>query len=97
MFCQSRAARASAKTPHFFSDLYDMSEAPTATLETPVEKCRQQMIRLVEDRRFSELRGFCQLWEPFQIARILADLPDEMEAVVFRVLPKRTAAQVFGV
>lgn len=72
-----------------------MSEQPNDTLETPVEKCRQQVLRLVEDRRFSELRGFCQLWEPFQIARILANLPDEMEAVVFRVLPKRTAAQVF--
>jgi magnesium transporter len=72
-----------------------MSETPNDTLETPVEKCRQQVLRLVEDRRFSELRGFCQLWEPFQIARILSNLPDEMEAVVFRVLPKRTAAQVF--
>lgn len=65
------------------------------TIDTPLEKCRQQITRYIEDRRFSELRSFCQLWEPFQIAKILATLPDEMEAIALRVLPKRTAGQAF--
>lgn len=65
------------------------------TIETPLERCVQQVSQFIEDRRFSELRGFCQLWEPFQIAKILSTLTDEKEAVAFRVLPKRTAAQAF--
>lgn len=71
------------------------SEETTDTIDTPLEKCRQQIIRYIEDRRFSELRSFCQLWEPFQIAKILSTLPDEMEAIALRVLPKRTAGQAF--
>lgn len=60
-----------------------------------VEKCREQILRYISDRRFSELRMFCQLWEPVHIARILSTLPDEDEAVAFRVLSKRVAAQAF--
>lgn len=73
--------------------------APTTehleTVEAPLERCREQVVRLIGDRRFSELRGFCQLWEPIQIAKILSTLDDELEAVAFRVLPKRTAARAF--
>lgn len=64
-------------------------------IETPLGRCREQITRYIAERRFSELRSFCQLWEPVQIAKILSTLPDDMEAVAFRVLPKRVAAQAF--
>jgi len=69
--------------------------ASEKTVKASVEKCREQVIRLIAERRFTELRMFCQIWEPLQIARILSTLPDEMEAVAFRVLPKRVAAKAF--
>lgn len=73
----------------------DAAISASETVEASVEKCREQMLRLIAERRFTELRMFCQLWEPVQIARILATLPDEMEAVAFRVLPKRSAGAAF--
>ncbi len=66
------------------------------TIETPLEKCRGQLTRCIEERKFTELRNLCQLWEPIQIAKILSTLPDEQGAVAFRVLPRPIAGQVFS-
>jgi len=50
------------------------SDSKSDMIETPLDKCREQIIKLVEQRRFSELRGFFDLWDPLQIAAILSTL-----------------------
>lgn len=50
---------------------------------------------LVRARDFAGLRALCENWEPFDLAHLLSELPPELEAVAFRVLPRELAADAF--
>lgn len=53
------------------------------------------LISLLEDRRFTELRAYLEDMEPADIAAFLADVSEEDLPIIFRLLPKETAAEVF--
>jgi magnesium transporter len=51
---------------------------------------------LIRDKRWEELRSVFSELDPSDIAEILIDLPDDVEAAVFRLLPREQAALVFA-
>ena len=51
--------------------------------------------RLIEDRRLPALRDRLSDGEPADIAELFEDLPREQHSIVFRILPKELAAEVF--
>ena len=55
----------------------------------------EQAIQLLEQKRFSELRELLKEMEPFDIAAILEDVPEEQLPLMFRILPKELAADTF--
>lgn len=65
------------------------------SLVISAEKCREHVLSLIDRRDFTALREFTKFWEPYQFASLMAELPDEAEAVAFRILPKKQAAQAF--
>ena len=50
---------------------------------------------LVEQKKWSELRAVLRLLEPADIALILAELPLDRLPLLYRLLPKELAAEVF--
>lgn len=50
---------------------------------------------LIESRDFSVLRDFLRDWQPADIAELMTDLPENEQAILFRILPKNVAADVF--
>lgn len=50
---------------------------------------------LVHSHDFSQLREVFADWAPADIAEVIADLPQEDQVVIFRVLPQKQAAEVF--
>jgi len=56
---------------------------------------RDELLELVEARRFEELRTRLRDREPPDLAELMDDLPHEAEAVVFRILPRDLAADTF--
>ncbi len=63
--------------------------------EMTVDSMRAELLELVENRRFEELRARLEQIDPPDIAELMDDLPHEAEVVVFRVLPRDDAAQTF--
>ena len=58
-------------------------------------KCLHPEIQeLIRQRNFSELRGALLELAPADIAEVIADVPLQDKAVIFRLLPKTLAAQV---
>ena len=55
----------------------------------------EEALILIEEKRFRELREMLCEWEPADIASLLATLPDDRLVVIFRLLPKEIAAEVF--
>ncbi len=55
----------------------------------------EQAIQLLEQKRFSELRELLKEMEPFDIAAMLEDVPEEQLPLMFRILPKELAADTF--
>ena len=55
----------------------------------------EQAIQLLEQKRFSELRELLKEMEPFDIAVMLEDVPEEQLPLMFRILPKELAADTF--
>jgi magnesium transporter len=51
--------------------------------------------RIIRARDFSTLRGKLENWEPADLASLIISLPVEDQVVVFRVLPRGLAADVF--
>ena len=51
--------------------------------------------RLIEDRRLPALRDRLSDGEPADIAELFEELPREQHSIVFRILPKELAAEVF--
>ncbi len=60
-----------------------------------LEAQRDELLELVEARRFEELRTRLGDREPPDLAELMDDLPHEAEAVVFRILPRDLAADTF--
>ncbi len=60
-----------------------------------LEAQRDELLELVEARRFEELRTRLRDREPPDLAELMDDLPHEAEAVVFRILPRDLAADTF--
>lgn len=50
---------------------------------------------LVQKRDFSTLKEIFDEWHPSELAEAVADLPDNDRAVVFRLLPREKAADMF--
>ena len=50
---------------------------------------------VIQDRDFSALRATLESWSPAELATLLVRLPLEDQVVVFRNLPRKTAATVF--
>jgi magnesium transporter len=59
------------------------------------EAQRDELLELVEARRFEELRTRLRDLEPPDLAELMDGLPHEAEAVVFRILPRDLAADTF--
>ncbi len=54
-----------------------------------------QVEEMVEKRRWQELRDMLVLLEPADIEMVLAELPDDRLPLIYRLLPKELAAEVF--
>lgn len=54
-----------------------------------------QVEELAERRRWPDLRDMLTLLEPADIAAVLAELPEDRLPVLYRLLPKELAAEVF--
>ncbi len=58
-------------------------------------KLVEQAIDLLENKRFSELRSLLEEQNPADINDIIDELSDEKSVLVYRLLPKELAAEVF--
>ena len=56
---------------------------------------RPEISEIIRDRNFSALRDLLGDWAPADIAELITDLPEGDRAVVFRILPKNSAAETF--
>ena len=55
----------------------------------------EQVEEMVEKRRWQELRDMLVLLEPADIELVLSELPDDRLPLIYRLLPKELAAEVF--
>ena len=56
---------------------------------------REQLLEMLEERRFKELKEALENMHPFDIAEMLEDLEDKQMILVFRLLAKDMAAESF--
>ena len=59
------------------------------------EELLQKALELLESRKYSELRQILIEMEPFDVALLCEELPQEKLPVVYRILPKEHAAETF--
>jgi magnesium transporter len=50
---------------------------------------------LIQKRNFSELKDILIDWDPTDIADLILNLEEDERALIFRLLPKELAADVF--
>ena len=50
---------------------------------------------LIDTRDFATLKELFADWDPADLADLIADLPDEDEAIIFRLLPRTIAARTY--
>ncbi len=55
----------------------------------------EKWIELLEEKKYHELKGILQDIEPADIAICFDELSEKQRAIMFRLLPKETAAEVF--
>lgn len=55
----------------------------------------EKALFLLGEKRFRELRELLCSMEPADIAQLLEEVPEEQLIIIFRLLPKETAAEVF--
>ncbi|MER3523555.1 MAG: magnesium transporter [Ignavibacteria bacterium] len=61
-----------------------------------IGKTIQPEIRaLIEARDFATLKEVFADWHPADLAELIDDLPDEDEAIIFRLLPRKLAAETY--
>ena len=56
---------------------------------------REQLLEMLEERRFKELKETLENMHPFDIAEMLEDLEDKQMILVFRLLAKDMEAESF--
>lgn len=60
-----------------------------------MKEISQQIVELLNQKKFLDLKTKLMQMEPFDIAAALWDIPDKESLVIFRLLPKELAAQTF--
>ncbi|MBR5768194.1 MAG: magnesium transporter, partial [Clostridia bacterium] len=55
----------------------------------------EEALRLIDEKKYSDLKGLLLKAEPADVAELYDELPEELYAVIFRLLPKEPAAAVF--
>ena len=55
----------------------------------------EKILRLLNERRFYELKKFLETLNPNDIAPLFDEIPMEDVLIIFRLLPKETAAETF--
>lgn len=56
---------------------------------------QSEILELIENRQFAELKEVLAEWHPADIAEAMAGVPLEQQVVIFRILPQTVAADVF--
>jgi magnesium transporter len=56
---------------------------------------RPEIQELISSKDFNSLRDVFKNWSAVDIAHLIMELPDEDEAVIFRILPRNLAAETF--
>lgn len=64
-------------------------------MDEKILELQEQIFRLVENRRFVELKEILSEMQPADIAEIFEEAKDKEIPVLFRILPKELAAEVF--
>ena len=59
------------------------------------EIVEKALLRMLEDKKYTTMRDILATMNPSDIAAIFADLQDRQIPIVFRLLPKETAAETF--
>lgn len=60
------------------------------------EKVREEdVLKLLEERKFADVRDLLKDMEPIDIAELLEEMPEEKLPLLFRILPKEMAADTF--
>ena len=57
---------------------------------------QQMILDLIEEKKFSKLRSLLDSMNPADIATILVEVDEKDLPIVFRILPKELAAEVFS-
>ena len=65
------------------------------TLMEDLELMIEELIGYLNDKKYSQIRNLLLSNNPFDIAYILTEIPPEKLLLVFRLLPKELAAEVF--
>ncbi|MEE1329843.1 MAG: magnesium transporter [Acutalibacteraceae bacterium] len=55
----------------------------------------EEILQLIEEKKYARLRELLSEMNPADIAQILTDVPERELPVIFRILPKELAAEVF--
>ena len=64
-------------------------------MDERIFELEEQIFKLIENRRFVELKEILSEMQPADIAEIFEEAKDKEIPVLFRILPKELAAEVF--
>ena len=56
----------------------------------------EYVMELLEQRKYAELRDMLKDQNPIDVAQLLGEVPDEKLLLLYRMLPKEDAAEVFS-
>lgn len=60
-----------------------------------IEKLAHHVVEYISERKYTELKEFLVERNPADIAELMEELPDKYSPLVFRLLPKELASEVF--
>ncbi len=60
-----------------------------------IDELQEELKKVIHDRNFAALRGRLENWSPADVAGLIVGLAIEEQVIVFRILPRRLAANVF--
>ena len=64
-------------------------------IEIDIEELRREVVELLHEKKFGIIREKLNMLNPVDIAQILIDVEEQDLQILFRILPKETAAEVF--
>ena len=76
--------------------LEEKEELQELDYEAMQEKANEELLRLLEEHRMRELKARLEEMNEFDVAEFLTELGDNRLPMVFRLLSKETAAEVFA-